>query len=74
MMKFQQVVQKNQGEIQKKEQELTQPILEKMKKIIEKMSKEKGYSMVLENTAMVLYVESAHDLTDEVVKAFEKDK
>lgn len=74
MMKFQQVVQKNQSEIQKKEQELTQPILEKMKKIIDKMSKEKGYSMVLENTAMVLFVDPAHDLTDEVVKAFEKDK
>lgn len=74
MMKFQQVVQKNQGEIQKKEQELTQPILEKMKKIIEKMSKDKGYSIVLENTAMVLYVDSANDLTDDVIKAFEKEK
>ncbi len=74
MMKFQQTVQKNQGEIQKKEQELTQPILEKMKKIVEKMSKDKGYAMVLENTAMVLYVDSSHDLTDDVVKAFEKEK
>lgn len=74
MMKFQQVVAKNQGEIQKKEQELTQPILDKMKKIVEKMSKDKGYSMVLENTAMVLYVDSSHDLTDDVVKAFEKEK
>ena len=74
MMKFQQVVAKNQSEIQKKEQELTQPILEKMKKIIEKLSKEKGYSMMLESTAMVLYVDSAHDLTEEVVKAFEKEK
>lgn len=74
MMKFQQVVQKNQGEIQKKEQELTQPILEKMKKVIDKMAKDKGYSMILENTAMVLFVEPAHDLTEEVVKAFEKEK
>lgn len=74
MMKFQQVVAKNQGEIQKKEQELTQPILEKMKKIVDKVSKDKGYAMVLENTAMVLFVEPAHDLTDDVVKAFEKEK
>ena len=72
MMKFQQVVGKNQAEIQKKEQELTQPILEKMKKTIEKVSKDKGYSAVIENTAMVLYVDSAHHLTDEVIKAFEK--
>lgn len=74
MMKFQQVVAKNQGEIQKKEQELTQPILDKMKKIVDRISKEKGYSMVLENTAMVLFVDSSHDLTDDVVKAFEKEK
>lgn len=74
MMKFQQVVGKNQAEIQKKEQELTQPILDKMKKTIEKISKEKGYSAVLENSAMVLYVDTAHDLTEEVIKAFEKEK
>ncbi len=74
MMKFQQVVGKNQAEIQKKEQELTQPILEKMKKVIEKVSKEKGYSAVIENTAMVLYIDSSNDLTDDVVKAFEKEK
>lgn len=74
MMKFQQVVGKNQSEIQKKEQELTQPILEKMRKTIEKISKEKGYSAVIENTAMVLYIDISHDLTDEVVKAFEKEK
>ena len=74
MMKFQQVVGKNQSEIQKKEQELTQPILEKMKKVIEKISKEKGYSAVLEHNAMVLYIDSKHDLTEEVVAAFEKEK
>lgn len=74
MMKFQQVVNKNQTEIQKKEQELTQPILEKMKKTIDKMAKDKGYAMVLENNAMVLFVDASHDLTDEVVKAFEKEK
>ena len=40
----------------------------------EKVSKEKGYSAVIENTAMVLYIDSSNDLTDEVVKAFEKEK
>lgn len=74
MMKFQQVVAKNQQEIQKKEQELTQPILEKMKKIIEKVSKEKGYSLVIENAALVLYSDGSTDITDDVVKVFEKEK
>lgn len=74
MMKFREMVGKNQMEIQKKEQDLTTPIVEKMKKVIEKVAKEKGFNMVLENTAMVLYAESSLDLTDDAIKAFEKEK
>lgn len=74
MMKYQESVQKNQLEIQKKERDLTQPILEKMKKAIANVAKAKGYTMVIENSAMVLYAESGHDLTEEVIKTFEKEK
>lgn len=74
MMKFREVVGKNQVEIQKKEQDLTAPIIDKMRRIVEKIAKEKGYAVVLENSAAVLYSEAAHDLTDEVTKAFEKEK
>ncbi len=74
MMKFRETVGKNQVEIQKKEQDLTSPIIEKMRKIVDRIAKEKGYSVVLENSAAVLYAEASHDLTDEVTKAFEKEK
>lgn len=74
MFKYRESVGQSQLALQKKEQELTAPILEKMKKIIEKISKEKGYSMVLENSAVVLYSTSENDLTDEVVKSFNKEK
>lgn len=74
MMKYQDSVGKNQMEIQKKERDLTQPILEKMKKVISQVAKEKSYAMVIENSAMVLYAEPGHDLTDDVIKAFEKEK
>ena len=74
MLKYRDVVQKSQVEIQKKERDLTAPILEKMKKVIAKLSKEKGYSLVLENSQMVLFSTPESDLTDEVVKAFEKEK
>lgn len=74
MSKFQQQVGKSQMEIQKKQNELTQPILEKMRKTIEKVAKDKGYAMILENSAMVLYADKGNDLTDEVIKAFEKEK
>ncbi|MEK6774060.1 MAG: OmpH family outer membrane protein [Bdellovibrionota bacterium] len=74
MMKFRQIVGTNQMEIQKKEQDLTGPIIEKMRKVIAKIAKEKGYNLILENTAMVLYHEAALDITDEILKAFEKEK
>ncbi|MGZ3772637.1 MAG: OmpH family outer membrane protein [Pseudobdellovibrionaceae bacterium] len=74
MLKYRDVVGKSQVEIQKKERELTAPILEKMKKVIAKVAKDKGYTMVLENSQMVLYSTAESDLTDEVIKAFEKEK
>ncbi len=74
MMKFRDEVAKSQSEIQKRQQELTAPILEKMQKTIAKVSKDQGYSLVLQNTQGVLYATPDADLTDAVVKAFEKDK
>lgn len=74
MMKYRDTVGKSQAEIQKKEHDLTGPILEKMKKVIEKVAKEKGYSLVLENNQMVLFANADADLTEEVIKAYEKEK
>lgn len=75
MMKFQKAVGENQMEIQKKEEELVGPILEKMKTIIEKVAKEKGYTIVLERKGQnILYAVADAELTDDVVKAFEKEK
>lgn len=74
MMKYRDQVGKSQLEIQKKDRELTQPILDKMRKVIEKIAKDKGYSLVVENNAGILYAAKENDLTDEVTKAFEKEK
>jgi outer membrane protein len=74
MMKYRDVVSKSQVEIQKKQSELTAPILEKMKKAIATLAKDKGYALILENSQMVLFATAESDLTDEVVKAFEKEK
>lgn len=74
MMKYRETVGKSQEEIRKKEADLTQPILDKMKSVIAKVAKDKGYSLVLENSQMVLFANADTDLTDEVIKAYEKDK
>lgn len=73
MTKYQELVQKNQMDIQKNQADLTQPILEKMRKVISNLAKAKGYGMVIENSPMLLYVDSSNDLTDEVIRIFEKE-
>lgn len=73
MMKFQREVGESQIEIQKKERELTGPILEKLQASIDKVAKAGGYTMILEkNEQSVLWAMKDVDLTDAVVKDFEK--
>lgn len=74
MLKYRDVVGKSQVDIQKKERDLTAPILEKMKKVIAKMAKEKGYTLIMENNQAILFATADSDLTDDVIKAYEKDK
>ena len=74
MVKYRDVVGKSQMDFQKKQQDLMTPIMQKMKKAIEQVAKEKGYSMILEDNSSILYSVSADDLTDEVIKAYDKMK
>lgn len=77
MSKFNQVVQKTQVELQKKESEFLSPIVDKMKKVIEKLAKEKGLSMVIQHgqaAPILLYAAAETDLTEEVIKSFDKEK
>jgi outer membrane protein len=75
--KFRETVQKAQVELQKKENELLEPIVKRVKVVIEKIAKDKGFSMVIrsnQNEQIVVYSATEYDLTDDVVKALEKDK
>lgn len=73
MMKFQRDVQESQVNIQKKERDLTAPIIEKLQASIEKVAKASNYTMVLEKSEQsVLWAQKENDLTDSVVKEFEK--
>lgn len=75
MMSFQQEMGQSQASIQKKEREMTKPILIKLQKIIAQVAKEKGYSMVFEKSEhSVMWAKTNLDITDTVVKKFEKSK
>ena len=62
-----------QKDIQKQEAELKKPILEKLKPIIDEVSEKMKVAMTFEITSSPLvYAESKVDITDEVIKAYDK--
>lgn len=62
-----------QKEIQDMEQNLKTPILDRVKTIVDDVSKSAGVDFVYEAaTAPILYAKSEKDLTDDVIKAYDK--
>jgi outer membrane protein len=73
IMAIQQKTSTYQKEIQDLEQKLKTPILERVKNIVDEVSKSSDVEFVYEAaTAPILYAKSEKDLTDEVVKAYNK--
>ena len=63
-----------QKELQKKEQELLAKVLHDVSGIIEKLGKDRGYYLIVEKRgAGVIYNSSDADLTDEVIRAFDRE-
>lgn len=72
-MKFQQDLSQSQMNIQKKEMELTAPIVKKIQSVIEKVAKEKGFAMVFQKSEQnVMWAKPELDITEQVIKEFEK--
>lgn len=62
-----------QQEMVKRESELSSKILNRLKTIVEDIGKQEEYTLILEESGdPVLYVESKDDLTDRVIKAYNK--
>lgn len=62
-----------QQEMARREAELSGQILVKLKEIVSDIGQKEGYTMIVESSAdPVLYVEGKEDLTDRVIKAYNK--
>ena len=73
IQKLQQKSMTYQKEIQEMEQKLKKPILENVKGIVEGVSKKSGVEMTFESsTTPILYAKAEKDLTDDVIKAYDK--
>jgi outer membrane protein len=61
-------------ELEKKEGQLLQKVLQEVGGVIEKVGKEKNYYMIVEKrNAGVLYASTDADLTDEVIRAYDRE-
>lgn len=59
--------------LQQTDADLTRKILESILKIVKEVGKSEGYSIVLEKTeSSLVYADESMDITDEVIKAFDK--
>lgn len=73
MIAFQQKMQAADKEIKKQQDELKKPIFKKLKSVIEEVSKTEKVDLTFEiSTSPVVYVDSKKDLTDKVIKAYDK--
>lgn len=72
---LQQLLGQSQQELRQKEEEALKPIVTKIRAQIDMIAKKDNYTMVLERSEnLVLFAKKEIDLTDQVVKAYEKAK
>ena len=63
-----------QKELEKREQGLLQKVLQEVSGVIERVGKEKGYYMIVEKRgAGVIYAATDADLTDEIIRMFDRE-
>ena len=61
-------------ELEKKEAQLLQKVLQDVSGVIEKLGKEKNYYMIVEKRgAGIIYASAEADLTDEIIRAYDRD-
>ena len=63
-----------QKELERKEGQLLQKVLQEVSGIIEKLGKERGYYLIVEKRgAGVIYASTEADLTDEIIRAYDRE-
>jgi outer membrane protein len=72
---LQQLLGQSQAELRQKEEEALKPIVNVIRQQIDTIAKKENYTIVLEKSEnLVLFAKKEIDLTDQVVKAYEKAK
>ncbi len=70
---FERAYEDSQGELQQKDAELTRELIQDIQGVIQDFGRKEGYSLILEQAGSgVLYADSELDVTDQIIKAYDK--
>jgi len=58
-------------ELKKKDNELTSKVLKDVLEITKKVGDERGYSLIMQASQQIVYIDSSIDITDEVLKRYD---
>lgn len=70
---YQRIVQDSQAEVKKKEGELTEAIIKGVHELVDDIGKKEGYTVIIEKS-LALYANTDLDITDDVIKRYNKSK
>lgn len=70
---YQRIVQDSQAEVKKKEGELTEAIIKGVHELVDDIGKKEGYTVIIEKS-LALYINKDLDITDDVIKRYNKSK
>lgn len=72
MMTFNEEAEKNNLELRRQEQSMMEPIFKKMQEVINDIAEKDKYTLIMQNRENILWAKEEINLTDRVVKEFEK--
>jgi outer membrane protein len=60
-------IEKSNQQLEEKESELLEPVIQDIKDVIRAVSIKYGYSIILDKSTYILYIEKEYDITQEVI-------
>jgi len=75
LREFERAYEDSQAELQQRDAELTRELIQEIQGVIQGIGRKEGYTLIFEQSGSgLLYGDSSLDITDDVIKAYDKSK
>jgi len=75
LREFERAYEDSQGELQQKDAELTRELIQEIQVVIQEIGRKEGYTLIFEQSGSgLLYGDSSLDITEQILKAYDKSK